>query len=107
MALGPVDNPNKHKWLYALSLTPMDMMRKIELLQQTTDQTDLPYTGFALNSNCGGSTTEKPTQFFYDMSPAKRKHDKDDQHRGKKQRPTFDQGMYNGNPTMILTQPNL
>uniref|UniRef100_A0A1B6E6F5 Cwf19-like C-terminal domain-containing protein n=2 Tax=Clastoptera arizonana TaxID=38151 RepID=A0A1B6E6F5_9HEMI len=91
IALSSVDNPKKHKWLYALNVTSMDVMRRTELFQQTTDQTDLPYSGVALSGTCGNVSLENPTQFFYDMTPVKRKND-DDQGKGKRQRPSFDQG---------------
>lgn len=43
MALGGVGG--EARWLYAASLTPIEVMSAAELRQQTTDQTELPYTG--------------------------------------------------------------
>lgn len=43
MALGNVGS--EARWLYAASLTPIDVMGAHELRQQTTDQTELPYSG--------------------------------------------------------------
>jgi len=48
VALAKVGNTLKHKWLYAFSLTPIDQMRTSDLYQETTDQTDCPYTGTML-----------------------------------------------------------
>lgn len=43
IALARVGNPKKEKWLYALSLTPLDKMRITDLLQKTTDETPCPF----------------------------------------------------------------
>lgn len=43
IALARVGNPKKEKWLYALSLTPLDKMKISELLQKTTDETPCPF----------------------------------------------------------------
>jgi hypothetical protein len=48
IALAKVGNTLKHKWLYAFSLTPIDQMSASDLYQETTDQTDCPYTGTML-----------------------------------------------------------
>ncbi|XP_039276496.1 CWF19-like protein 1 [Nilaparvata lugens] len=96
VALAGVGNAEKRKYMLALSVTPIDVMNVIELQQQTTDQTELPYAGAALSSRCGGGGTDDAhAQFFYDMSTSdgggasgrKRRHDGSD----KRQRPTFDQ----------------
>jgi hypothetical protein len=44
IALAKVGNSLKQKWLYAFSLAPIDQMRVSDLYQETTDQTDCPYT---------------------------------------------------------------
>lgn len=36
-------NPNKDKWIYALSVTPLNKMKIAELLQKTTDETECPF----------------------------------------------------------------
>lgn len=43
IALARVGNPKKEKWIYALSLTPLDRMRIADLLQRTTDETECPF----------------------------------------------------------------
>lgn len=89
MALAPVGNAEKQKWLYALSLTPIDLMRVSELSQQTTDQTGLPYTGLALSYSCTGvSEQDQPSQYFYDMTSGKRQREDDEPpFKRKKQQP--------------------
>jgi hypothetical protein len=49
IGLAKVGNKLKHKWLYAFSLAPTEQMRATDLCQQTTDQTDCPYTGNMLH----------------------------------------------------------
>lgn len=79
MALAPVGNVKKQKWLFALSLMPIDLMRVSELRQQTTDQTDLPYTGIALSYSCTGVAEQhQRSQFFYDMPSDKRQNQEDE-----------------------------
>lgn len=43
LGLARVANPSKAKWMYALSLTPLDKMKISELMQKTTDETDCPF----------------------------------------------------------------
>lgn len=43
LGLARVGNPNKDKWLYALSLTPLDKMEIKELFQKTTDEINCPF----------------------------------------------------------------
>lgn len=81
------------RWLYAASLTPIEVMSPMELRQQTTDQTELPYSGRALSAGLSGANDSGTQQFFYDMSAAKRQHDQDGNPREKRARPTFDQGI--------------
>lgn len=45
IGLAKVGNSLKQKWLYAFSLLPVDEMKASHLYQETTDQTDCPYTG--------------------------------------------------------------
>lgn len=44
IALAKVGNVEKQKWLYALSIDPIDKMRAMDLYQPTTDQTECPYS---------------------------------------------------------------
>lgn len=43
ISLARVGNPKKEKWIYALSLTPLDKMKIGELLQKTTDEMTCPF----------------------------------------------------------------
>lgn len=43
IALAPVGNKVKEKWIYACSLQPISTMRVTDLLQATTDETPCPY----------------------------------------------------------------
>ena len=43
IALAPVGNKAKEKWIYACSLQPISKMRVTDLLQGTTDETACPY----------------------------------------------------------------
>lgn len=96
IALAKVGNTLKHKWLYAFSLTPIDQMSSIHLYQDTTDQTDCPYTGKMLHPSLSKKQV-RPSQFFYDMdSPTdegnqRKKARKDDKQQRKRQPPKFDQ----------------
>ncbi|XP_043262500.1 CWF19-like protein 1 [Colletes gigas] len=68
IALAPVMNSQKKKWLYALNLTPVDRTRLSDLVMKTTDETDSPYPKSMLFNQPSSQKAEpKRTQFFYDM----------------------------------------
>lgn len=97
VALASVGNPTKQKWLYALSIVPMEHMRASELYQGTTDETMSPFSGLVRLSNPRG-VQEKSTQFFYDMNASsdsrrgkRGRNDDGGQERKKRERPVFDQ----------------
>lgn len=54
VALASVGNSTKQKWLYALSIAPLEHMRASELYLGTTDETKSPYTGLIFQSNPKG-----------------------------------------------------
>lgn len=56
IGLARVSNPNKDKWIYALSLTPISQMKVSELMQKTIDETPCPFDFNELQS--------KSTYFF-------------------------------------------
>ncbi|XP_018362273.1 PREDICTED: CWF19-like protein 1 [Trachymyrmex cornetzi] len=64
IALAPVLNDEKQKWLYALNLTPVDRTRLSDLIMKTTDETSSPYPKSMLSDD---PTLQKQIQFFYDM----------------------------------------
>lgn len=43
LGLARVGNPEKAKWIYALSLTPIDKMKIADLMQKTIDETPCPF----------------------------------------------------------------
>lgn len=90
ISLARVGNPEKQKWIYALSLTPVDRMRITDLVQPTTDETNCPFSYEILQ---GISKKEENVQYFYNMNPSedKRKHHNKEDGQRKKQKPTFDQ----------------
>ncbi|XP_049831273.1 CWF19-like protein 1 [Schistocerca gregaria] len=98
IALARVGNRQKEKWLYALSIDPIEKMRAMELYQQTTDQTECPYSGSMLLPSITQNKEEKSNQYFFDMDAPedhgsrKRKSRGSDGGPERKQPPVFDQG---------------
>lgn len=43
IGLAPVINPEKDKWLYAFSITPMRKLSRAELTAQPNNATEFPY----------------------------------------------------------------
>lgn len=50
IGLARVAKAKKEKWIYALSLTPLDKMKIAELLQKTTDEIPCPFDFTDLDS---------------------------------------------------------
>lgn len=48
IALATVGNEAKAKYIYALSVAPVDKMRLMDLIQKTTDETPCPYDNLNL-----------------------------------------------------------
>ncbi|XP_076298185.1 CWF19-like protein 1 isoform X1 [Lasioglossum baleicum] len=93
IALAPVVNTQKKKWLYALNLTPVDRTRLSDLVMKTTDETNSPYPKSML-SNQPSAQREEPTkctQYFYDMESKDTKRSKHLEGRNKRAKPEFDQ----------------
>ncbi|CAB3228856.1 unnamed protein product [Arctia plantaginis] len=69
IALGPVGNKMKEKWIYACSLQPITKMRVTDLLQGTTDETPCPYDPELLKQNQPGKAVKfcGNGQFFFNM----------------------------------------
>nr|CAI5863571.1 unnamed protein product [Callosobruchus analis] len=70
IGLARVGNANKDKWIYALSLTPLDKMNFKELFQKTTDETPCPFYIQELESKIFNKKRKSsgPSQYFYDMN---------------------------------------
>ncbi|KAG5899542.1 hypothetical protein JTB14_008228 [Gonioctena quinquepunctata] len=91
IGLARVGNSNKEKFIYALSLTPLDKMKMSELFQKTTDETPCPFDFQDLEARIFKTKRKSsgPNQYFYDMNATeeKMKHGK----KNKKPRVEFDQ----------------
>lgn len=78
VALAAVGNAAKDKYIYALSVTPVDRMRVIDLIQKTTNETLCPYDPqrFAQFASAAADGELLGTaQYFYDMkAPQKHQH---------------------------------
>lgn len=96
LGMARVGNPHKQKWIYALSLTPVDRIKLTDLYQETTDETSCPYDADLLLI-AGGKPEH--IQYFYSMDAGSqsdhkhRKRGKGNNHDGgqKRQKPVFDQ----------------
>lgn len=64
IALAPVGNNLKEKWIYACSLQPISKMRMTDLLQATTDETPCPYDPEMLKQHQPGKVV-KVQNYFY------------------------------------------
>lgn len=69
LALAPVGNKAKEKWMYACSLQPISKMRMTDLLQATTDETACPYDPELLKQHQPGKVVKirDNGQYFYNM----------------------------------------
>lgn len=107
IALSSVGNTAKNKWIYALSLTPVDKMRLSDLIQKTTNEVPCPYDSMGLfHANRQQSGDGKGDgQYFYDMNAfpnANRGRNKregfgnDDGRQKRPRQQVFDQGKFRG-----------
>ncbi|XP_031765667.1 CWF19-like protein 1 [Galleria mellonella] len=72
IALAPVGNKVKEKWIYACSLQPISKMRMTDLLQATTDETPCPYDPELLKQHQPGKVVKCTGngQYFFNMDAA-------------------------------------
>uniref|UniRef100_U5EW12 CWF19-like protein 1 n=1 Tax=Corethrella appendiculata TaxID=1370023 RepID=U5EW12_9DIPT len=101
IGLANVGNTEKQKYIYALSIVPVEKMRLIELIQKTTNELPSPYTQINYSERKGLASNRELTssndQYFYDMNSydnnRKRRHNnnKRDSQGGGNKRPVFDQ----------------
>lgn len=68
IAMAPVGNQEKAKYIYALSIAPVDKMRLMDLIQKTTDETPCPYNSLDLMKDL---TTKADVIFFIFVSSEK------------------------------------
>ncbi|CAG9564051.1 unnamed protein product [Danaus chrysippus] len=85
IALAPVGNKVKEKWIYACSLQPINKMRMTDILQSTTDETSCPFDPELLKQHQPGKVVKVSGngQFFYNM-------DAQDDDNGKRKRKSGD-----------------
>ncbi|XP_056630203.1 CWF19-like protein 1 homolog [Diorhabda sublineata] len=69
IGLARVGNPDKLKWIYALSITPLDKIKVSELLQKTTDESFCPFNLSELENKIFkvSRKNKQCAQYFYDM----------------------------------------
>ncbi|XP_018327175.1 CWF19-like protein 1 [Agrilus planipennis] len=95
LGLARVGNKNKQRWLYALSLTPIEYMKYKELAQKTTDETPCPYDLDDLELKLFKSKRKSGNsgQYFYDVDSYNAEEEEGKKHRphNKRQRVEFDQ----------------
>ncbi|CAG9865148.1 unnamed protein product [Phyllotreta striolata] len=91
IGLARVGNPNKDKWIYALSLTPLEKMKFKDLLQKTIDETPCPFDINELERKIFKTSKKafKSNQYFYDMNAPN--EDEKRKRKAKKPRVEFDQ----------------
>lgn len=67
VALASLKNEEKKKFMYALTLSPVDQMRLTNLIEKTTTEIPCPYDNIPLpiQSAVGGA---KDNQYFYDIN---------------------------------------
>ncbi|XP_054088915.1 CWF19-like protein 1 homolog [Zeugodacus cucurbitae] len=68
ISLAEVGNTAKEKYIYALSLTPVEKMRVLELIQKTTNETKCPFIGINIHDFTGHDGESENKQYFYDMN---------------------------------------
>lgn len=62
IALANVGNESKAKYIYALSIAPVDKMRLMDLIQKSTDETPCPYDSIDLMKDVA---TKSGVNFFF------------------------------------------
>ncbi|XP_023178253.1 CWF19-like protein 1 homolog [Drosophila hydei] len=67
ISLAEVGNANKAKYIYALSLKPVDKARLLDLVQKTTNEIECPFIGLNMDGVINKNETSESRQYFYDM----------------------------------------
>ncbi|VDN06227.1 unnamed protein product [Thelazia callipaeda] len=73
IGLAPVNNPDKDKWLYAFSITPIRKLSRTELTLQPANATEFPYMEILAQMilkkrETAQQSTPDKQQYFFDMS---------------------------------------
>ncbi|KAG5679049.1 hypothetical protein PVAND_008646 [Polypedilum vanderplanki] len=95
IALAKVNNTSKSKFLYALNITPLSMMRLTDLMLKSTDEIECPYLNIDFSNEIKEDKQEiaSNAQFFWsqnDESTNKRRRH-DNRQQNKRFRPMIDQ----------------
>ncbi|XP_062132153.1 CWF19-like protein 1 homolog isoform X1 [Drosophila sulfurigaster albostrigata] len=67
ISLADVGNAEKAKYIYALSLKPVDKTRLLDLVQKTTDEIPCPYIDLDMSGVVKKNETSESQQYFFDM----------------------------------------
>ncbi|KAH8316447.1 hypothetical protein KR067_008266, partial [Drosophila pandora] len=81
ISLADVGNAAKAKYIYALSLKPVDKSRLLDLVQKTTNEIPCPFIGLDLGGAIGKNESSESRQYFYDMDSGNRKRQHGDQNK--------------------------
>ncbi|EDV56492.1 CWF19-like protein 1 homolog isoform X1 [Drosophila erecta] len=73
ISLADVGNAEKAKYIYALSLKPVDKSRLLDLVQKTTNEIQCPFIGLDLGGAINKNDSSENRQYFYDMDGGSRK----------------------------------
>ncbi|BFG05225.1 CWF19-like protein 1 homolog [Drosophila madeirensis] len=73
ISLADVGNAEKAKYIYALTLKPVDKSRLLDLVQKTTNEIPCPFAGLDLAGAVDKNDTSENRQYFYDMETKKSK----------------------------------
>lgn len=90
ISLAKALNSLKKKWLYAFSLTPMDLMDRVELIQQPADTTGSPFSAAEMAALL--APPDAPSQYFYSTDRRRAGDDKRSQQQPRKRKRLNDDG---------------
>ncbi|XP_068145892.1 CWF19-like protein 1 homolog [Drosophila tropicalis] len=90
ISLAEVGNAEKAKYIYALSLKPVDKSRLLDLVQKTTNEIECPFIGLDLIGSISKNETSENRQYFYDMDSSGNRKRQGNQG-GKNKRPRIQQ----------------
>ncbi|EDW02397.1 CWF19-like protein 1 homolog [Drosophila grimshawi] len=87
ISLADVGNLEKSKYIYALSLKPVDKARLLDLVQKTTNEIPCPFIGLDMGGTFSKNETSESRQYFFDMdSSGNRKRRGDGRNQDKRPR---------------------
>lgn len=89
IALAKQNNTTKSKFLYAMNVAPLSVMRLTDLMQKSTDEIDCPYIAMDF-SDISGQTGSESQQFFW-SNDEDGKRSRNSENQRKKFKPMTDQ----------------